>query len=79
MVFRYATANGLRSGRNSFTPCVYSPPWPLNNLAAAIAAVVDGGVIKIMPGSTRARLSISNNKRMRLVAPIGGVNIGVRY
>jgi hypothetical protein len=51
---------------------------PFNTIAAAAAAVADGGVIKIMPGSTRDRPSIKNNKRFRLVAPIGGVNLGAR-
>lgn len=51
---------------------------PFNTIAGATAAVADGGVIKIMPGSTSERPSIQNNKRMRLVAPIGGVTIGVR-
>ena len=51
---------------------------PFNTIAAAAAAVADGGVIKIMPGWTTERPSIQNNKRMRLVAPRGGVTIGVR-
>jgi len=51
---------------------------PFNTIAGAAAAVADGGVIKIMPGSTSERPSIRNNKRMRLVAPIGGVTIGAR-
>ncbi|MGZ8160254.1 MAG: hypothetical protein ACXWT4_15790 [Methylobacter sp.] len=50
---------------------------PFKTIAAA-AAVADGGVIKIMPGSTSERPSIQNNKRIRLVAPIGGVTIGIR-
>ena len=51
---------------------------PFNTIAAAAAAVADGGVIKLMPGSTSERPSIQNNKRMRLVAPIGNVTIGAR-
>lgn len=51
---------------------------PFNTLAAAAAAVANGGVIKIMPGSTRERHSFPNNKRIRLVAPAGGVTIGAR-
>lgn len=50
---------------------------PFNSLAAAAAAVADGGVIKIVPGTTVRETTISRfNKRMRLVAPIGGVTIG---
>ena len=51
---------------------------PFNTIAAAADAVADGGVVKIMPGWTDERPSIQNNKRIRLVAPIGGVTIGVR-
>jgi hypothetical protein len=47
---------------------------PCKTLAAALAKVVDGGTIKIMPGKTNERPSIQ--KRVRLVAPIGGVRIG---
>ena len=48
---------------------------PFNTLAAALAAVADGGVVKIMPGSTREKPNLK--KRVKLVAPIGGVRIGV--
>jgi hypothetical protein len=51
---------------------------PFNTISAAITAVVDGGVIKIVPGSTSERPFIQNNKRFKLVAPIGGVTIGAR-
>ena len=51
---------------------------PFNSIAGAAAAVADGGVIKIMPGSTGERPSFHNDKRIRIVAPIGGVTIGVR-
>jgi hypothetical protein len=51
---------------------------PFNTLAAAVIGVADHGVIKIMPGSTTERFVLTNNKRIKLVAPIGGVNIGVR-
>jgi hypothetical protein len=51
---------------------------PFKTIAAAAAAVADGGTIKIMPGSTRERLSFVQHKRMKLVAPIGGVTIGIR-
>jgi hypothetical protein len=51
---------------------------PFSTLAGATAAVADGGVIKIIPGQTRERTTIGGGKRMKLVAPIGGVTIGVR-
>ena len=51
---------------------------PFRTLAEATAAVANGGVIKIMPGSSNERHIIRNDKRVRLVAPIGGVTIGVR-
>jgi hypothetical protein len=51
---------------------------PFNTIAAAVAAVADGGVIKIVPGWTTEKPSFQRNKRIRLVAPIGGVTIGVR-
>jgi hypothetical protein len=50
---------------------------PFRTIAGAAAAVADGGVIKIMPGSTRERPFISGQKRIRLEAAIGGVSIGV--
>ena len=49
---------------------------PFNNIAAAAAAVADGGVIKIVPGWTTEKPSFLRKKRIRLVAPIGGVTIG---
>jgi len=49
---------------------------PFNTMAAALGAVADGGAIKILPGATGARASIGGGKRLRLVAPIGGVIIG---
>jgi hypothetical protein len=51
---------------------------PFNTIAGAVAAVADGGVIKIMPGWTTEKPSFQRNKRMRLVAPIGDVSFGVR-
>ena len=50
---------------------------PFNTLTAAAAAVADGGMIKIMPGSTRERPVLPRDKRIHLVAPIGGVLVGV--
>ena len=49
---------------------------PFNTIAAAVGAVADGGVIKIMPGMVKESLIIHSNKRITLVAPIGGVIIG---
>ncbi len=51
---------------------------PFNTIAAAAAAVADGGLIKIMPGWTTERPFLAHGKRMKLVAPIGGVTFGVR-
>jgi hypothetical protein len=51
---------------------------PFNKIAAAIDAVAANGVVKIVPGTTIERLTISGRKRIRLVAPIGGVIIGAR-
>jgi hypothetical protein len=51
---------------------------PFNTITAAAEAVANGGVIKIMPGWTTEKPSFQRNKRIRLVAPIGGVTIGVR-
>jgi len=52
---------------------------PFSTIAGATAAVADGGVIKIIPGQTRERTTIgAGGKRMKLVAPIGDVTIGVR-
>lgn len=51
---------------------------PFNSVTAAAQAVADGGVIKIVPGWTTEKPSFPRKKRIRLVAPIGGVTIGVR-
>jgi hypothetical protein len=51
---------------------------PFTTIAAATAAVADGGVIKIVPGHTPERTTIGGGKRMKLVAPIGGVIIGIQ-
>jgi hypothetical protein len=59
-------------------PCEGDFFRPFNSIGAAVAAVADSGVIKIMPGSTGERPSIRTNKRIRFVATIGGVSIGVR-
>jgi hypothetical protein len=48
---------------------------PFPSIADAAAAVADGGVIKIMPGSMHERLTIGHSKRMRIVAPIGDVTV----
>lgn len=49
---------------------------PFKTITAAAAAVADGGVIMIMPGATREKPFFPVNKRVTLVAPIGGVTIG---
>lgn len=51
---------------------------PFNKLATALAAVADGGSIKIMPGITSERQTIHNSKRIRLSAPKRAVTIGER-
>ena len=48
---------------------------PFNSLGSAAAAVVDGGVIRIMPGKKKEALSI-RTKRVKLVGPIGEVRLG---
>lgn len=50
---------------------------PFSTLAAAVAAVQDGGVIKVMPGWTSERPALHRGKRFRIVAPLGDVKIGV--
>jgi hypothetical protein len=47
---------------------------PFKTLVEAITAVADGGTIKILPGTTSETL-IQSNKRIKIVAPIGGVTI----
>jgi hypothetical protein len=49
---------------------------PFNTLTAAIAGVAEGGVIKIMPGTTHEKPRLT--KHVKFVAPIGGVFIGQR-
>jgi hypothetical protein len=49
---------------------------PFKSIAASQNVVAAGGTIKIMPGTTSERPSI--HKRISLVAPIGGVNLGGR-
>lgn len=49
---------------------------PFNTLAGAIARVAEGGVIKVMPGVTKEKAIMPNNKRVSIVAPIGGVVFG---
>jgi len=52
---------------------------PFNTIASAVDAVADGGLIKIVPGTTLERPFIHTNKKIRLSAPIGGVIIGSRF
>lgn len=49
---------------------------PYDRLGAAIAAVADGGTVRIVPGNTEDRQTIGGGKRFTLVAPAGGVTIG---
>lgn len=51
---------------------------PFNSITTAAQAVADGGLIRIMPGWTTEKPSFPRKKWIRLVAPIGGVTIGVR-
>jgi hypothetical protein len=51
---------------------------PFDSVAAALAAVADGGLIRIVPGTTTERSPIGSGKRVRLFAPIGGVVLGAR-
>lgn len=51
---------------------------PFNTLKAAVNAVAAGGVIKIVPGWTTERPTFTGKKRCKIVAPIGGVRIGVQ-
>ena len=51
---------------------------PFARLDAAAAAVAEGGLIRIVPGTTTDRVRIGGAKGFRLVAPIGGVIIGAR-
>jgi len=51
---------------------------PFKTIAEAVAVVTNGGTVKIMPGSSSERHITSNNKRVTLVAPNGGVTIGAR-
>jgi hypothetical protein len=51
---------------------------PFNTLTAAVNAVADGGVVKVVPGWTTERPAFVGKKRCKIVAPIGGVRIGVR-
>ncbi|WP_154671475.1 hypothetical protein [Paraburkholderia mimosarum] len=49
---------------------------PFRTIADAVNVVADGGVVKIVPGRTGDRRISHGGKRVRLVAPIGNVNIG---
>ena len=55
------------------------PPFLFNTVSEAIGAVADNGVVHIEPGTTRERGIIGRGKRCVLVAPIGGVTIGLGY
>jgi hypothetical protein len=49
---------------------------PFNSLASAVKGVADGGVIKIVPGSTREKWPGRSGKRVAIAAPLGEVVIG---
>lgn len=51
---------------------------PFNTLAAAAAAVAEGGMIRVVPGWTREIPVFPTGKRFKLTAPAGGVHFGVR-
>jgi hypothetical protein len=51
---------------------------PFKTLSAAVAAVATGGVVRITPGAIKEKEPIRITKRMKLVAPLGGVTIGKR-
>jgi len=53
------------------------PLYLFNRLSDAIETVSDRGTVHIEPGTTRERGTIGKGKRCTLVAPIGGVSIGV--
>jgi len=53
-------------------------PDLFNSILDAIQTVDDGGVVNIEPGVSRERGLFGVGKRCVLVAPIGGVSIGVR-
>jgi hypothetical protein len=50
---------------------------PFNSISGAAAAVSDGGTIRIMPGISAERPTLPSGKRITLIAPSGGVAIGV--
>jgi hypothetical protein len=47
---------------------------PFKTLDGAVAAVAEGGVIKVVPGTFKGGVRIE--KRVKLLAPVGGVRIG---
>jgi len=49
---------------------------PFPTLAEGRAAVADHGTIRVVPGASAERGSLSLGKRFRITAPIGGVRIG---
>jgi len=54
------------------------PAGPFNTIRNAVAAVKADGVIRVVPGATSERPTIGNGRSFRIVAPIGGVRIGLR-
>lgn len=51
---------------------------PLRTLRAALNAVPDGGIVRLVPGEGIERLRIGNGRRFTLRAPIGKVRLGAR-
>lgn len=49
---------------------------PFASIADATAAVAFGGQVRILPGATSSRATITANKPLRLIAPLGGVTLG---
>jgi hypothetical protein len=49
---------------------------PFASIQEAAAGVADGGVLRLAPGKTSERPVLRRGKRLRLIAPIGGVSIG---
>jgi hypothetical protein len=58
-------------------PCEGDVCRPYSKVADASAAVAPGGTIRMIPGVSHERAPIGVNKRFIMLAPIGGVKIGV--
>jgi hypothetical protein len=51
---------------------------PFGNLATAIAAIDDEGIVTVVPGTTGERFALASGKRCTIVAPLGRVTIGLQ-